>query len=241
MDDTESPFRKPPPGWGTRGGKPAAPTPRPVAPPVVPASPDAAVALEENRAAAGNPAFTPPVIGRAVGLLILTWLTWTTIAAGLTYPRPGSLLTILDGANFIFHEAGHFIFIFFGEFMSVLGGSLNQVLIPAIFTGYFFWHRQIGQGAATLFWMGQSMTGVALYAADGHVMRLPLHGGEGPAVHDWHRLLKWTGLLERATAVGTLIFAISALIMLAALVILALDLMRAYREPERVFELPPLE
>src|SRR5688572_18167898 len=99
----ESPFRKPPPGWGTRGAKPTPSAPRPVAAAPLDA---AAAALEANRAAAGNPAFTPPVIGRAVGLLILTWLTWTTIAAGLTYPRPGSLLGILDGANFIFHEAG---------------------------------------------------------------------------------------------------------------------------------------
>jgi hypothetical protein len=237
MPESDNPFRKPPPGWGTRGEPPVS-APRPAAPAPLDAP---VVALEEQRAAAGNPAFTPPVIGRAIGLLILTWLTGTTIAAGLTYPRPGSLLMILDGANFIIHEAGHFIFIVFGEFMMVFGGSLNQVLVPAIFTGYFFAHRQTGQAAATLFWMGQSMTGVALYAADGQVMRLPLHGGEGPAVHDWHRLLTWTGLLERAATVGQVLFAIAALIMVAALVILVLDLLRAYREPERVFALPPLE
>lgn len=161
----------------------------------------------------------------------MAYLTWRVIAGGLAYPRPSGLLTILDGANFIFHEAGHFIFIFFGEFMAVLGGSLNQVLIPAVFTAYFFYHRQRGSGCVTLFWAGQSITGVAIYAADARVMRLPLHGGEGPAVHDWHRLLTWTGLLESATAVGGLFFAVAVLTMIAALVLLALDMMRLSSAP----------
>lgn len=157
----------------------------------------------------------------------MAYLTWQVIAGGFAYPRPSGLLMILDGANFIFHEAGHFIFIFFGEFLAVLGGSLNQVLIPAVFTGYFFYYRQRGSAAATLFWTGQSLTGVAIYAADAQVMQLPLHGGEGPAVHDWHRVLTWTGLIESATIVGGLIFALAVIVMLAALVVFGLDLLRA--------------
>lgn len=184
---------------------------------------------------AGDPAaarpLTAPLIGRGLGLSFLAYLTWQVIAGGLASPRPSGLLTILDATNFIFHEAGHFIFIFFGEFISVLGGSLNQVLVPAVCAGYFFWHRQPASGAAALFWMGQSMTGVAIYAADAEAMRLPLHGGEGPGVHDWHRLLLWAGLLPYSTEVGRLFFVVSLLTMLAALAILALDLVREYRGP----------
>lgn len=161
----------------------------------------------------------------------MAYLTWRVLAGGLAWPRPGGLLTILDGANFIFHEAGHFIFIFFGGFMSVLGGSLNQVLIPAVLTGYFLYHRQHGSAAATLFWTGQSITGVAVYAADAEVMRLPLHGGEGPAVHDWHRLLTWTGLIDSAGAVGGLFFAAAALTMLAGIALLALETVRLATAP----------
>jgi hypothetical protein len=179
-----------------------------------------------------------PVGARAIGLLILAWLTWTTIAGGLAYPRPGGVLTIVDGANFILHEAGHFIFMFFGEFLAVLGGSLNQVLIPAIFTAYFFRHHQRGSACATLFWTGQSLTGVAIYAADAQTLRLPLHGSDGSdaaAVHDWHRLLQWMGLLPRSKAIGDLLFAMAVILMVAALVVLTLDLVRVYRHP------PPLE
>jgi len=35
-------------------------------------------------------------------------------------------LAILDGANLIFHEAGHVIFAFFGEFLQFLGGSITE-------------------------------------------------------------------------------------------------------------------
>ncbi len=222
----ESPFRKPPPGWGSHQAKPA-----PVAH-VTPAVASSAASSDDAALSARRPALTPAVIGRGVALAILTYLTVRMIFGGLEYPRPGGILTIIDGANFIFHEAGHFIFSFFGEFIAVLGGSLNQVLIPAIFTGYFFWYRQPASACATLFWAGQSMTGVAVYAADAQAMRLPLHGGEGPNVHDWHRLLLWTGLLDHATAVGRLFFTIAVLTMLAALVISALDLLRVYQNPD---------
>jgi hypothetical protein len=43
----------------------------------------------------------------------------------------------LDRVDLVFHEAGHLIFGFFGEFIGILGGSLMQVLILAIVTGYF--------------------------------------------------------------------------------------------------------
>jgi hypothetical protein len=193
-----------------------------------------------------NPTASVEVLARAAGVLILAWLTLRTILGGLRYPRPDGVLTILDSANFIFHEGGHFIFGFGAMFtigyvaefpalfIGVLGGSLNEVLIPAIFAGYFFWHGKIASGCVTLWWMGQSISGVALYAADGQALRLPLHGSDGSdaaAIHDWHRLLKWTGLLDHATTVGGLFFLVAILTMLAALVLLALDTIHTWRNP----------
>ena len=34
--------------------------------------------------------------------------------------------------NLPFHEAGHVIFSFLGDFLHVLGGSLNQVIVPVV-------------------------------------------------------------------------------------------------------------
>ena len=59
------------------------------------------------------------------------------------------------------------IFGFFGEFIAVVGGSLMQVLIPVIATVAFLRTRQWASAAVTLFWTGQSVTDVAIYAADG--------------------------------------------------------------------------
>ena len=44
---------------------------------------------------------------------------------------------LLDGVDFLIHEAGHPIFGIFGEFIGVAGGSLLQVLVPLAFFGYF--------------------------------------------------------------------------------------------------------
>ncbi|MBI2207449.1 MAG: hypothetical protein HYU41_26755 [Candidatus Rokubacteria bacterium] len=111
--------------------------------------------------------------GRVAGWLLLLYLTWCVLTRGLTYERwPGSaVLGIVDGANFFFHEAGHLLFVFFGEFLTMLGGSLSQVLIPAICTAQFLRQRHVGASAAGLFWMGESLTGVALYAADAKARR----------------------------------------------------------------------
>jgi hypothetical protein len=180
--------------------------------------------------------------GRLVGLVVLLYFTWCILARGLTYQRwPGSaILGIVDGANFFFHEGGHFIFMVFGEFMTILGGSLNQVLIPAICTAQFFRQRQYAAAAIGLFWTGESLTGVAMYAADAQARRLPLHGAmEGDtSMHDWFNLLTRMGLLERADLVGGLFFTLAIALMLAALGMLALECLSMWQRPARAQELP---
>jgi len=57
-----------------------------------------------------------------------------------------TIYRFLDRVDLVFHEAGHVIFGFFGEFIGLLGGSLMQVLIPAIVTGYFICTASSGPG-----------------------------------------------------------------------------------------------
>ena len=71
--------------------------------------------------------------GRGVGLVILVVLTWKVLAQGLSLSGD-ALLAFIHGIDLVFHEAGHVIFGFFGEFLAVLGGSLTQVLMPMIAT-----------------------------------------------------------------------------------------------------------
>ena len=151
-------------------------------------------------------------------------LLWVVLARGLTLSQGGTSV-FLHGIDLIFHEAGHVIFGFFGEFIAVLGGSLNQVLIPAICAGYFFWHGPLASAAITLAWTGESITDVAVYVADGRARALPLLA-EG-LIHDWNYLLGRTGLLGWAETLGRLTYAAGVLLILAAAALLAWDLWRA--------------
>lgn len=118
---------------------------------------------------------------------------------------------LIDYANLIFHEAGHWIFSPFGEFMAVLGGSLNQVLVPLIVAGYFFLHKQIYSGFVCLMWTGQNLTNVSAYAGDALRMRLPLLGGDS-SIHDWNWLLIYTGQLRHAAGIAQSILALGWLL-----------------------------
>jgi hypothetical protein len=169
--------------------------------------------------------------GRAVALAVLTALTWGVIARGMTL-QGGGPLGFIRLVDLVFHEAGHVIFGFFGSFVAALGGSLNQVLVPTICTVAFLRQGQLAAAAATLFWAGENLVGVAVYVADARLMRLPLLA-EG-LIHDWHFLLGRLGLLAWAEALGRLVFAAGALTMLAALGLLALDLARCWNARARV-------
>lgn len=170
------------------------------------------------------------VVGRVAGLTILVVLALKILGRGLTHV-PGGALGFIHGVDLIFHEAGHVILGFFGEFVHILGGSLLQMVIPAVCAIYFFGQRQPAGCAVALFWAGESLTDVAIYVADGQRRALPLLS-EG-MTHDWNYLLGRLGLLGYADGLGRLVFTAGALTMLAALGLLAHDAFRARTRPSR--------
>jgi len=160
----------------------------------------------------------------------MLFLGWQVAARGVSYQTPGLLLGILDGANFVFHEAGHVLFLLLGQVLHVLGGSLTQVAIPLACTLSFWWRRRYAAAAATLFWTGESVTHVAIYIADARAMILPLHGGPG-VIHDWNYLLARAGLVEWARGLGQVVGGLGLVLILGALGLLALDLLRVLGAP----------
>ncbi len=119
----------------------------------------------------------------------------------------GSLWFLTHSLNLLPHEAGHFFFRFFGEFMMFLGGSLLQVLFPCLFAWYSLSNDQALGLQVSLLWLGQNFLDVAAYAADAQARAMPLLGGLGPEAHDWHNLLAMAGLLEHTPLVAGLIYA----------------------------------
>jgi len=165
---------------------------------------------------------------RAAGLLVLGALTLAILRRGLA-PPAGGVLGFVHGIDLVFHEAGHLIFGIFGRFIGALGGSLNQVLIPAICTGAFLIQGQRAAAAVTLFWTGESIADVAVYVADGRDMKLPLLA-EG-LTHDWNWILSELGLRDQAEPIGRVLFVLGALVLLVSLALLALDLLRVLGTP----------
>ena len=124
---------------------------------------------------------------------------------------------LIDGVNLVIHEAGHLLFSPLGEFMMVAGGSLFQVIMPALFVGYFWYNGKHYSAALVLFWVGQSILNVSVYAGDSLALQLPLLGGQD-SVHDWNYLLSSLNLLPATAKVagairllGTIVIALAAL------------------------------
>ena len=127
-----------------------------------------------------------------------------------------STYRFLDRVDLVFHEAGHVIFGFFGEFIGILGGSIMQVLIPAIVVVYFFFHRQSYSAAVTLFWVAQSLFNVSVYVKDARARVLPLLGDDLSA-HDWHNILGRLHLLNRDQAIGNLVYLLGLFVLAASI------------------------
>ena len=122
---------------------------------------------------------------------------------------------LIDGVNLLIHEAGHIIFSALGEFVMIAGGSLFQIIMPAIFVGYFCYQRQLFSAALVLFWVGESILNVSVYAGDSLALQLPLLGGPD-TLHDWNYLLSSTGLLQHTAAIAGGIRLLGRLVIIAA-------------------------
>lgn len=107
----------------------------------------------------------------------------------------------IQNVNLIFHEAGHIIFMFFGDFMSILGGSLLEILIPLIVTLHFFFTKQFFSAAFSSWWLSTAFLSVSIYASDAEERFLPLLGGDS-VLHDWFYILSQLNLLEHDDLFG---------------------------------------
>lgn len=136
-------------------------------------------------------------------------------------PMGGSFL---DRVSLPLHEAGHVIFMPFGHFVSVAGGSLFQVLMPLIFLGYFIREEKYYSASMVLFWVGQNIINVYVYAQDAVNMQLVLLGGltgsEG-SFHDWNFLLTETGLINSTPRVAGSVRLLGTLCVITAAVLAA--------------------
>lgn len=120
----------------------------------------------------------------------------------------------------IFHEAGHVLFIPFGEWMTIFGGSFFQLLMPAILGGALLWKNRDPFGASIGLWLlGVSLLDLAPYVYDAlHPQLMLLSGTTGEeGGHDWIFLLSSMGKLAKAQTYGAVLHKLGALVVLIAL------------------------
>jgi hypothetical protein len=100
---------------------------------------------------------------------------------------------LLDHANLMIHEAGHVVFSWDGETLQILGGTLAQILVPAVCTYIFLRRRETLAVAFCAFWMFENLLYVATYMGDARTSALPLVGGDES---DWTLLFTRWGVLQ---------------------------------------------
>ncbi len=162
---------------------------------------------------------------RALLWAVLIFLGWSYVSSSLMRSQvsPSFVHFLLARIDLVFHEAGHILFLPFGRFLSVLGGSLLQILIPLVCTYAFLLRHQNAFGASvTLWWTGQSFIELAPYVADASSQGLLLLSGvtgqDAPGAHDWNNLLSWTGLLRYDRTLGVATHLVGASLIVLALV-----------------------
>jgi hypothetical protein len=137
--------------------------------------------------------------------------------------------------NLPFHEAGHILFRPFGRFMTSLGGSLAQIIMPLVCLGVFLIKtRDTFAASFCLWWTGESFLDLAPYIDDARRLTLPLVGGNTGRTspygfHDWEFILKESGLIRHYHTIAQMTFFIGCLLMVCAFVWGGYILLKQYR------------
>lgn len=168
--------------------------------------------------------------GRAAVLAAMVWWGWKFITTPLETNYTGE--SFLHLINLPFHEAGHVMFIPFGRFMTILGGSLGQILMPLICLGKFLVKTRDPFGASVaLWWTAESLMDIAPYINDARALDLMLIGGvtgKETDGHDWNNILTMLNLLEWDHRLAHLTYNIGILFMLASFLWGGILLLRHY-------------
>jgi hypothetical protein len=162
---------------------------------------------------------------QAARLLLVALLAWWTIGFA-AHPLDALYIgsSFLHLIDLVFHEAGHIVFAPFGTFMTSLGGSLLQVLIPVVCVISFIRRDDWFAGAVCIWWAGQNLIDLAPYIADARALRLVLLGGHTGAEvegHDWEAILTSLGWLGYDRALGSTAHWVGVLAMVGAIAVAA--------------------
>jgi hypothetical protein len=141
-----------------------------------------------------------------LSLLLLAWGWYLA-------EHPGGWTLGLDDVNLAIHETGHLVFRPLGEWATVAGGTVFQLLVPLLLAGHFLRRGDLHAATVPLWWAGQNCFGVARYVSDARAQELPLVGG---GEHDWTWMLYELDVLHRDVEIGRAVHGAGAAIVVGA-------------------------
>ncbi|MEO8856680.1 MAG: zinc ribbon domain-containing protein [Burkholderiaceae bacterium] len=151
--------------------------------------------------------------------LLAAFAGWGLVLIRLDYRDGEMAQAFLHRPLLVFHEAGHLVFRAFGEWVSVLGGTLGQLLLPLVLMVALLRKPDPFGAAIGLWFLGVSVLDIAPYMYDAlHPQLMLLSGTTGEeGGHDWIYLFRSMGLLTRAQRIGGLTHTLGALVIMVAL------------------------
>lgn len=167
---------------------------------------------------------TNPFIFGGRALFFLIMLIWGMVFIFSSVKSGYAMESLWHLVNLPFHEAGHIIFRPLGRFMTSLGGSLAQVLMPLVCLVVFVVQtRDTFAASFALWWTGQNFIDLAPYINDARSLTLPLLGGNTGRTspygfHDWEFILKESGLIRYDHSIANFSHGFGAVIMILALI-----------------------
>jgi hypothetical protein len=171
--------------------------------------------------------------GRIIVVLIILIWGWKFILTPMATNYAGN--SVLHLVNLPFHEAGHIFFRLFGRWMTPLGGTLGQLLIPIICLLTFLIKYKNPFGASVaLWWLGENFMDIAPYINDARNQELMLLGGitgreADYGYHDWEFILTEIGLLRYDHTLAHIAYSLGIVLMLISLVWAGYLLFKQYR------------
>lgn len=158
-------------------------------------------------------------------LLLPVFLIWSWLLITPSIASNAAGVSFLHNVNLPFHETGHIVFRPFGAFMTSLGGTLGQLLMPSICMMVLLLQTRDPYGASfALWWIGENFLDIAPYINDARAGQLPLLGGNTGETspygfHDWSYILNESGFLQHDHTLAKLSHFTGSVLMLAALII----------------------
>jgi len=117
------------------------------------------------------------------------------------------------GITLVFHEMGHVVFLPFGTTLTILGGTIAQLLVPVAAAAHLALRQRDWFGLAVGgSWLAFSEWNVATYMADALREELPLVSlGGGEPKHDWGTLFTQWHVLNYADHFALVVRAVATM------------------------------